>query len=188
MRRAAFLAHGRKLQTESFEVSGVDGCVLDCDGVEQSGEGFFDECLVGASLEAFFRGAGSAREFGEGDDLIPAFGGCDGDEGGVLGQLLVGPEGPSDVVLVEQGAEFCDPFVGVLSGFAEPEGDVIFCSEIDEFLDGQLFGRGPVGVKGVGGVGVEGRAEDGEVGIPLGSAEEEDVVGSMGRIASVSFL
>ena len=90
------------------------------------------------------------------------------------------------------GAEAGDPVSSVFSlpDSAEPEGDVVFLTEVDVGLDGgDIGGFRPVLVEGVGGVRVVGWAEDSEVGIPLGAAEEEDVwLGSMGRMAAVSFF
>ena len=45
--------------------------------------------------------------------------------------LLVWPECPSDVILLQQACKLRDPLIGVLARFAQPDGHVVPVAEVD---------------------------------------------------------
>ena len=118
--------------------------------------------------------------FGECHDSVPLRRLCDGDDAAFRIEPLVRPEAPADGVGFEQFAERRDPFVGILTRFAHPQGDVVPLAEFEVGCDQFGDDRVPVTVERVGQLVVERRPEHAEVGVPPRPAEEDDVVGIVG--------
>jgi hypothetical protein len=144
--------------------------------VEQLGKRSVDVLLRRALGDAFFSVAHGAGKFGVSDDFVPIRRPREGHDRPRAVHFLVRPEGPVDVILIEQLTILRDPLVGVLARFAHPDWHAMDFAKIHVLLDFPLLGRHPVLVKGVHHVRIERRAEDRKIRVPLRSAENHDVV------------
>src|SRR5580658_6393704 len=77
-----------------------------------------------------------------------------------------------------------NPSIRILAGFSKPDGNIVTVAEIKIGLD-DLFGRrGPVFVEGIHQIGVKGSAKDGEVGVPLRTTQDDEMVSIRGADGS----
>ncbi len=99
----------------------------------------------------------SSRQLGKLDDTVPALWRSEADDRGGRVHLLVRPEGPADVVLLEHRDKLRNPFIGVFAGFSKPDRHVVLIAEVDIFLHRRLLCRSVIAVKSVYSVFVEWR-------------------------------